>query len=245
MSASLVPGTVNFRDVGGIPVVATPERCGGVISGRRLYRSDALSAIGPAGRSRLIDLGVRTIIDLRDAAEVAAMPDDTVGLDIETHQLPILSGALTSLVSIPSVSVLYADLINSSAEEIAGALQLIVDAPVGGVLVHCTAGKDRTGVVVAVALLVTGADPAFVVSDYAATEGHLRGAWACRMESRAVAAGIPLSPELRTMLVASPPEAMRETIDRMVSTSGSVAAYLEGAGLSLDAQRRLRNRLLE
>lgn len=236
---SLVPGTFNFRDLGGLPV----EGGGSVVPGR-LFRSDALQALGGDGRRAFADLGIRTVIDLRDDSEAETMPDHLGGMSIAIHRVPILSGSLQSFCDLPGVAELYSAMLTSSGHRIAAALRAISDAGPGGVLVHCTAGKDRTGVVIALALLVGGVDPEAVVDDYAATEQRLRGPWAEAMAARAASAGFDVTPRLRSLLVASPAAVMRDTIESLISSQGSIQAYLDASGLTITEQQRLRERLI-
>ena len=85
-----VPGTYNFRDVGGYAA------SGGTIRSGKLFRSDGIHALGDAGKDELRELGVGVVIDLRDDFEVEAMPDDLTGLDVEVLRLPVFEGSGTS-----------------------------------------------------------------------------------------------------------------------------------------------------
>src|SRR5438034_394341 len=82
------------------------------------------------------------------------------------------------------------------------------DAPV---VVHCTAGKDRTGIVVALALLAVGVDRETVVSDYALTEANLQGPWLEGMLELVRGYGVEVTPDLRIILGGSPREALETT----------------------------------
>src|SRR5690349_8902348 len=82
-----VPGTYNFRDVGGLPART------GVVRGGVLYPSDGLFRLGDDGRAELRDLGVGIVIDLRDDNEARSMPDDLDGLDVEVLRLPVFEGS--------------------------------------------------------------------------------------------------------------------------------------------------------
>ena len=75
-----VPGTYNFRDVGGLPARE------GVVRRGVLYRSDGLHRLGDDGREALRRLGVGMVIDLRDENEARMMPDDLVGLRHPHHK---------------------------------------------------------------------------------------------------------------------------------------------------------------
>ena len=124
------------------------------------------------------------------------------------------------------------------------ALRAIAEAPPGAAtLVHCTAGKDRTGVVCALALAAAGAEHAAICSDFAAT-GDVRAAF--------YASGVADrdEPRLRAMAADGPelgaPSAadMAEFLSRFVRAHGSVDAWCVGrAGLDARTLDALRARL--
>src|SRR6185312_10397419 len=141
---------------------------GGTIRPGKLFRSDGIHALGDAGRQELRELGVGEIIDLRDDFEVEAMPDDLTGLDVKVLRLPVFegSGASQDTVGI-SLEALYERILTLHADVLVSALREIAHSDDSAVVVHCTAGKDRTGIVVALALLAVGVDRQTVVADYA------------------------------------------------------------------------------
>jgi protein tyrosine/serine phosphatase len=176
-------GAVNVRDVGGLPAVD-----GGPTVPGRLLRSDNLQALSPADVTRLVDdLGVTTVIDLRSSAERAsegAAPLDAVpGLRRVHHPVIPELGSATDAVADALLARLeerrsrfpgdptcgfYLGYLEDRPDQVAGAVRSIARDQ-GTALVHCAAGKDRTGVVVALALSAAGVRPEAVVADYAAT----------------------------------------------------------------------------
>jgi len=223
-----VPGTYNFRDVGGLPART------GVVRGGVLYRSDGLFRLGDDGRAELRDLGVGIVIDLRDDNEARAMPDDLDGLDVEVLRLPVFegSGASQGMAGI-SLEALYDRIVTQHASVVVSALREIASAGDRSVIVHCTAGKDRTGVVVALALLAVGVDREAVVDDYAQTESNLAGEWLEGMVAVVSKYGVPDTPELRTLMGGSPREAIEGVLDTIERAHGSVREYLLASGLHL------------
>lgn len=221
-----VPGTYNFRDPGGYAAAGGSIRLGA------LYRADGLHSIGAAGKSELRRLGVSTVIDLRDDFETSSMPDDLAGLDVTVYNHSVFegSGASHGRDRIDLAS-LYERIVTQHSHVVAAALREI-SATSGGALVHCTAGKDRTGVVVALALLAVGVDRDTVVGDYSITQANLSGEWLERMVEMVGRHGIPDSPELRTLMGSSPPEAIDGMIGTVLAAHGSVEGYLSAAGLS-------------
>ncbi|WP_394552478.1 tyrosine-protein phosphatase [Agromyces sp. MMS24-JH15] len=234
-----VPGTFNFRDVGGIPTVDGRAVREGV-----LYRSDGLHRLGEAGRERLAELGVGRVLDLRDDREAAAMPDDVDHADVEIVRLPLFEGSAASQKPGISLEELYERIVTQHAHVVVEAIRDLARAGDRAVVVHCTAGKDRTGVVVALALLAVGADRDAVIADYARTQANLEGEWLEGMVELVGGYGVPDSPALRVLMGGSPPEAIEDLIETVERTSGSAREFLLAGGLSLEDLAALEHRLV-
>lgn len=235
-----VPGTYNFRDVGGLPAVTGTVRDG------VLFRSDGLHRLGEAGRAELRSLGVGIVIDLRDENEAAVMPDDLEGLDVEVLRLPVFegSGASQGAGGI-SLDALYDRIVTQHASIVVSALREIASAGDRAVVVHCTAGKDRTGIVIALALLAVGVDREAVIDDYVRTESNLAGEWLEEMVTLVGRYGVPDSPELRTLMGGSPREAIDGVIENIEREHGSTRQYLLASGLSLGELAALERLLID
>ncbi|MGR2751400.1 tyrosine-protein phosphatase [Agromyces arachidis] len=235
-----VPGTYNFRDVGGLPA-----RDGTVRRGV-LYRSDGLHRLGDEGRQALRRLDVGVVIDLRDDNEARLMPDDLHGLDVEVRRLPVFegSGASQGEGGI-SLEKLYHRIVTRHSAVVVDAVREIASSGDRAVLVHCTAGKDRTGVVVALALLAAGVDREAVIVDYALTESHLAGDWLEEMVAMIGRYGIPDTPELRTLMGGSPREALEAALDEVERGHGSAREYLLASGLARDELAALEALLID
>lgn len=233
-----VNGTYNLRDVGGYPAADGRVRAG------RLLRSDGLHRLGPDGKRHLRELGIGVVVDLRDEFEARIMPDDLDGLDVTVVRLPVFegSGATQGSVAV-SLPVLYTKIVTQHSGVVVKALREIATADTG-VLVHCTAGKDRTGIVVALALLAVGVDRDLVVDDYAHSEANLRGEWLDGMIDLIVEHGGVETPELRTLMGGSPGEVLHAVLDEIDSAFGSVRQYLLQSGLSLHDLELLQRALV-
>jgi protein-tyrosine phosphatase len=123
-----------------------------------LLRSANLDDLTPAGRNALRDLGIRLVIDLRAAAERSTVEH---GVPVAHH--PLFENSAPATGTLEDV---YDNLLLTRGAALAGAVAAIADAD-GPVLVHCAVGKDRTGLVVALALLAAGISVDDVVADYA------------------------------------------------------------------------------
>ncbi|KAB1659403.1 tyrosine-protein phosphatase [Pseudoclavibacter chungangensis] len=172
-----IAGTHNLRDLGGLPA------SGGVVAPGRLYRSDALSGLDDSGLVAFAALGIDRIVDLRDAVEIERQPTRLGPAGPEIVHVPVFRAAdpaemLRSMGgSGPDLDGLYAAMLTAEGAHLAEAVTAVADAPTGAVLVHCTAGKDRTGVVVSLVLALLGVPEERIVDDYAATEHNLSGEW--------------------------------------------------------------------
>ncbi|WP_348787327.1 tyrosine-protein phosphatase [Leifsonia sp. NPDC080035] len=235
-----VNGTYNFRDVGGYAVP------GGAVRSGKLFRSDGLARLGEEGRRSLGELGVRVVIDLRDDFEVSAMPDDLDGLDLTVLRLPVFEGSGASQATVGATLVdLYEKILLQHRDVVVRALREVADTADEAVVVHCTAGKDRTGIVVALALLAVGVDRETVIADYALTQQNLDGPWLEGMIALVEGYGVQVTPDLRIILGGSPPEAMEAVIDLLERRFGGAREYMMDGGMDAVELAKLRAVLVE
>ena len=236
-SAPIVPGAVNFRDVGGLPAGRARTRSG------VLYRSGDLARLDRDGIAALGDLGIRRIIDLRADEEVAYAPSRVEGLTLTTQRVPLFLGSVTSFFAddIP-LAEMYRRLVEDSADRVVEVVRgIAADQPV---LVHCTVGKDRTGVTVALALAAAGVDHDAVVADYARTEAVLPEG-RNRNIMRWLRSQHPEAVHLEELATRSPAPVMRELLATITARHGSPAEYLRAHGLAADELAELRRVLIE
>ncbi|MGC3994198.1 MAG: tyrosine-protein phosphatase [Propionicimonas sp.] len=239
-----VPGLVNFRDLGGTPVA------GGAVRAGVLFRSAAPAGLPEAAWGALADLGIATIVDLRTPSERALAPT-TPPPSMVVRELPLLEGAMSpelfrqfggDLSRVPTLGQLYTDMLADGGPVFAEVAQVAATAK-GGVLVHCTAGKDRTGIAVALLLDAIGAQREAVVADYAATQAELSGAWTERMLAGLSAMGVPATPEIAGLATSSPAEVMEGILDGL-DAEGGASAYLTRHGATDADLALLRQRLV-
>jgi protein-tyrosine phosphatase len=165
-----IDGLVNARDLGGIRL-----RSGGTTPTGVLARCESADLITDAGWERLRDLGYRTVLDLRQPAERARdtrpRPDWIHAAHVDLDGLDDHPGFWvhywdTGLVGTP---LYYLPHLAELPERAGSALRTIAHAPAGGVLFHCGAGRDRTGLVALLLLLAVGTEPDEIVDDYLET----------------------------------------------------------------------------
>jgi protein-tyrosine phosphatase len=160
------PGCANARDIGGLPTVD-----GGYTATGALVRSDSPHDLTDAGVAEVDRYGVSRIIDLRNAEEAAAQPGPFAE-DPRYRLLPLIDPAAEAArdkAAEPTLAAVYRGSIERNARYIAAGVAAIADAPPGAVLVHCAAGKDRTGMTVALALKVADVTEEAIAADYADT----------------------------------------------------------------------------
>ncbi|MEU5787000.1 tyrosine-protein phosphatase [Micromonospora purpureochromogenes] len=234
------PALFNFRDVGGYR-----NRDGRTVRRRRLYRSDSLHRIDETDRAAFTALGIRTVIDLRRPTEVARdgrVPayDGLTYRHIHPEHRDWAEQRYQPGTSLARyLADRYADLAQTGTAGLAEAVGLIADSATAPVVVHCVAGKDRTGIVCALTLSVLGVSDADIAEDYAlSSEASARfSAW--------LAATAPHTEEPPPPFLASPAEAMALFLTELREGHGSVEGYLRHAGVTDDQLTALRDHLLD
>jgi protein tyrosine/serine phosphatase len=240
-------GCVNVRDLGGLPTEDGRETRPG-----RLVRADNLRRLSDAGWRALADAGVRRIVDLRFPEELAEDPPRDV--DVEVVHVSLLG---------PSRTAEWQDEFNAALDQAATAEEYLVwsylefleryraefgrvfaalaEAPRGAVAFHCLGGKDRTGLVAALALRLAGVPLHEVAADYALTEANLAPGNPAWVDAAPDAA----ERRRRELLLPSPPSAMRRVLEELERRYGGTAGYLRACGVPEEDLERLRRRLLE
>lgn len=225
-------------------MLATPVEIDGAFNARAfgtpvpwLVRSSALDEASAPTWSTLREMGVTTIVDLRTDGEGA--PSERVeGLDVA--RVPIYADMPPRLGRLDEV---YATLLATRGEALARAVTAIAESD-GAALVHCAVGKDRTGLVVALALLAADLPREEVIADYA-----ISGEAVAARRTATVAAMLDAAPlddaaraDAEALHLASPPEAMAAALDRL-EAGGGAAEYLLAHGMPRAALDRLRERV--
>jgi protein-tyrosine phosphatase len=247
---------VNVRDVGGLPVDDGSRTRQG-----QLVRSDNLQDLSPADVTRLVDeIGVTTVVDLRSASEVESEgPGPLKALTSVAHvHLSLLpeAGAMTDVAK-DALAVnreraikrdpenvagaFYIGYLEDRPDSVVGALRTIAAAP-GAALVHCAAGKDRTGVVIAMALSAVGVPREEVIADYVATGERIEQILDRLRSSPTYAADIDTIPAHEH----DPrPEIMIRFLTHLDEDYGGPLAWLAAHGFDEHDVARLRAKLLE
>jgi protein tyrosine/serine phosphatase len=252
-----VEGAANMRDLGG-----TPTSDGGRIAPHRLLRSDNLQGLTERDVDRLVnDFNVTTIVDLRTLGEVDKEgPGPLDAVETVRHAYhPVLpkfpsrqdevARALLAEKLVqdrdrypddPTVGH-YLGYLEERPEEVVAALKAIA-ASEGATIVNCAAGKDRTGVIVALALTVAGVGAEEVVADYAASAERIEAVIARLTGSPTYAEDTGNRP---VSAHAPRPETMKAFLEQLEVRYGGLPRWLADHGFDAEEVTRLRARLRE
>jgi len=233
-------GSVNFRDLGGY---TTGD--GRQVAWRRLYRADGLTRLTDGDLEVLADRGLVTVIDLRTSAEreLGSFPVDR--LEVEVHHFPLLeripdAGSFEMTPGMLGDS--YLDMVRDAGPQMGRAIRVLSSDGTLPAVVHCAAGKDRTGVLSAIVLALLGVPDEDIAEDYALSElamGDLRAKLIARHpEGREVI-------ESADELFSAAPENITRLLDAIRRTHGSVAGFAASVGADDAVVATLRDRLLE
>jgi protein-tyrosine phosphatase len=251
-------GGHNFREVGGYPT-----HSGIKLRRALLWRSAGLNRLSATDCRTIRALGIRTIADLRTEHERDVMPtpaEVSEGLSMlswsgDPSEMSRRAGERSSWRDLDhsalrgEVARLYTHIAEAHLRQFGDLYRAIADGE-APILIHCTAGKDRTGLAVAILLELIGVTREWVVWDYEQTNFHLDKS-KVDLESAMAVGGTAdwlatLSPEGRELLLAADAAYLMAAIDGIEGRYGSVEGFaLGGLGLSREVIRALRQRLLE
>ena len=236
-------GVFNFRDLAS----AAPSLRRGVV-----YRSDGLHRTDAAGAAAVADLGVRRVLDLRADSEQSGegmfehAAVETIGASLLSDGKEI--GRQLSQGGTDPLLDHYLSMLAGSPGEIARTLALVADSISRGlpVVFHCTAGKDRTGVLAALILGMAGVDDEAIVADYHASAGttEVMEQWYAdeRGQSRAaMAARLGIDPDTMYKMMRAERSTMVSMLAAVRSEYGGVDDFVETIGVSARDRQAIRS----
>lgn len=240
-------GSFNFRDLGGYPAAE-----GRALAGGRLFRSDGLAHLDEESRARLKGLGLRTDIDLRESRESAGHPDAIEGLGITYRHIPALgdqyypNDANAPLArrstGVEHLGEIYELLLTEFGGQLVRAVEALAEDGAAPALVHCSAGKDRTGIVIALTLDLLGVPDEWIFDDYAATEEFLGTEFLAALQQRFAEAGI--AADVEETATRAPRELIVRALEGVRARHGSVEQFLLSEGMDPGTPERLRRNYL-
>lgn len=233
-------GSYNIRDLGGYP---TTDGC--ALRWQALVRADNLGHLTPSGQQALTAYGIRTIIDVRSAEECRDWPHAfSQHPTITTANIPVGTGAdaeAQAALDTAADLVAWGCLVLDHCQAQLGAIvRQVGHAAPGGVLIHCHAGKDRTGLAVALVLALAGVAPDVIAADYAESEQALQPLFT---QWLAAVADDPVQHTALVSQLAARPETMLAVLAYLDERYGGSAAYLKRCGLRETELEAVRHRL--
>jgi protein-tyrosine phosphatase len=221
----LIPlqGALNARDLAGL------KGSHGDIPANAFIRTADLSHLTAADRDTLAQRGLTLDVDLRTTDEATKSPD-ALAKDprFKYVRISLLGDKPIDLAHLPpSLGPLYVRALASSQDQFRQVFDAMAEQKTGAVLYHCTAGKDRTGMITAMLLDLAGVPRAEIVHNYAISAYYLKP----MMASAAMQAMAQKSPNMKAMM-GTPADAMEAFLDALDHQYGGTRAYLRKIGVS-------------
>jgi protein-tyrosine phosphatase len=236
-------GCLNVRDLGGVPLEG-----GGATRYGALVRADNIRKLSDAGWRELAGHGVVRIVDLRWPEELDEDPPRDVHVDVvhvsllgefDAEYEDNIAEYIAADDAAGYWASSYIEILDEFQENFGPAMSAISAAPEGAVVVHCTGGKDRTGLVSALLLRLAGASIDSVAADYALTEANLNAGLRGWIES----APDETVRREREFRLQTPPSAMARALGWVEERWGGVRPYLRESGVAEAQLERLEARL--
>lgn len=232
-------GSVNFRDLGGLETVS-----GATIRPGRVFRSDALHGLTPADLDLLADFGLTMLVDLRDIREIEQSgPSPLIDHGVRHFHAPLMPSTGQREMPDPTLGmdVLYGSMLERARPQFGIIFQALAETENLPAVIHCAAGKDRTGVTVALLLRLLEVPDDVIVLDYALTDRNME-----RLMARLVASGYqPTDVQYPAHYMRAEATTMQRFLQAMDVTFGTAEDYLTAAGLSANQIASIRVHLLE
>lgn len=228
--------TLNCRDVGGYVTATGPAIRPGL-----LFRSD-LPVVDDEDRHHAEALQLRTVIDLREPEERSTRPARLPATGAEIVSIPLGLGPLVAAdpSRASSLTALYRTAILKTGGQIVAVVRELAKPGALPALVHCAAGKDRTGIVIAVLLSALGIPDGKIAHDYAMSARCLTPKFFEDLDRETVhARGVNL-----TALHAAEPEDITQALALVRHVAGDAQGYLLRHGVEVDELERLRASLV-
>ena len=222
-------GTRNVRDVGGYPAAG-----GRRMRWRTLLRSDELTRLPDRTHDALVDLGLRQVIDLRWPEELVISPNTFAGSpDVRYTSIPLLADDPTPHAGLAGM---YRHVLDARAPQLAEVVRALLDDDGLPAVIGCAAGKDRTGVAIALLLDLCGVPRDVIIEDYAMSAAFFASPVA-HMELDDWRHG--------SLVVDSPPEFMASAMEHLDTEHGGARSLLQGQGVPDAELETLVERLTE
>lgn len=232
-------GSYNIRDIGGYPT-----RDGRATRWGAIVRADSLSNLPLASQRALLDYPIHTVIDLRRSSELQASPDVFAqSPHVKYVNISLLEDE-SKVAQVQSLEELYRLILDTYQEQIKLTIETLAQKDTFPCLLHCTIGKDRTGLIVALLLSLSDVDPATIADDYALSEQYLDPLFQS-YRARAEQKGTKVDTERLAWMVRSRHETMLATLTYLEEHYGGVHNYLSSIGITDEQIKSIQAQLVE
>ena len=242
-----IPGIQNFRDLGGYPSYPGKKQ----MRWGMIYRSAEIDSLEYCSRRELKNLGIKTLIDLRTPSEIGRQSPLQKGFNV-VH-IPLATGDMEDILQgireekikcdtvYRMVERMNRTLIDKYTKEYRQIFDILLDKNNYPVVIHCSSGKGRTGIVSALVLAARGVNEDIIMEDYRLSNDYFNipraSKYAYRLPTR--------SQEAITTLFSAREDFLNAAKDEAERKYGDMDTYLQkGIGLSKDEIKRLRSILL-
>jgi protein-tyrosine phosphatase len=201
-----------------------------------LVRSDNVGFLNAAGREAMQSYGMTTVIDLRSDSELTGESDprfprvpgqnERVAGVTYLHRALVDDASMRKLGEAANMAERYLVMLNRRQHAFCGVFNTIAEAE-GGVLFHCFAGKDRTGLVAAMLLEMAGVPPEHIAADFGETDVQL-----AEQYEKWIREADPKKRDVMREELRCPPERILGVLDYLHQKWGGVASYLEASGMT-------------
>jgi protein-tyrosine phosphatase len=233
----------NFRDLGGY---ATGD--GRAVRWRTLFRADGLNRLQPGEEDAFEALGIATVVDLRTAEEAdhgGRLPAHV--WDVAYHHLPMFDVLPDWPEDIGDpgdyLSDRYLEMFTTGRDTVASTFELLAHPSSYPLVFHCTAGKDRTGILAALVLAVVGVPDDVIAADYALSQQAMERLVAWARDQQGVFAR-PRGP-VPSIAGEARPETILGFLGKLRARGGSEDGFLAALGIDAAAAAAVRQLLLE
>lgn len=243
MTKLTIEGTYNVRDLGGIPT-----QDGRTIKPKTLIRAGNLDNLSDEAQTYLLDYGVATVIDLRDEWEAHDYPNVfQQSVKVAYHNLPLVGDTIqddawkAQTANFTELQEWYRHYVDNCTDQVSAMLNTIAHAKTG-IMFHCYAGKDRTGIIAALLLSALGVSDEAIATDYSLSRAeinHLFEDW--------LAYAIAKERDIAQIEkdAASDPETILTMLAHLREQYDSIEKYLKHIGISSETIQLLQRKFVD